>query len=144
MTWDWPIRWPCSVLGVRIWEQRSRDAGESFREWAVATSLFWGTARSSVWCPVLMSVGERRVIWCSVGACGFSRGWLYGFGSHPATERFPAPPLSLRLTQDPVRSFFVCALNSARIIFCGLQLRRLTTNRGREGCRGGLGTNPSH
>lgn len=30
VTWDWPISYPGSGLGVRIWEQRSRDEAESF------------------------------------------------------------------------------------------------------------------
>lgn len=37
----------------------------------MATSLFWGTARSSVWCPVLMSVGREEssgALWGPVGS----------------------------------------------------------------------------
>lgn len=120
VTWDRPITCPHSGLGVRTWGQRGMQ--ENSPGWAVSTSQFWGTAGSPVRYPVLMSVGERRVIRCSVGASGFSRGQLCGVVLAATLLQRSSPPAVESVTDPGSCQDSSFMLNSARIIFCGLQL----------------------
>lgn len=98
------------------------------------------TAASSVWCLVLMSVEREEpsgALW--QGQCGSQKAsTVVWFGSHPCCEEV------LWLVVDSVTypgspRDFSFVLNSARIMFCILQLGRLIMDRGLERHRGMVG-----
>lgn len=121
MTWDWPIRCPCSGVGVRVREQRRRRQESDSRggQWPHPISgeqqHSWGEQHSPAFgVQCTCQRGEESDLelrgWGEGGQWDLKRQLCGGvLPALPAMEKFSGPLLILWDSyQDPVRTFLLC------------------------------------